>query len=225
MFAYVPKVACTNWKCLMRKLAGHDDWLDPSKAHVKEQAGLNYFDPQDGSHQILQRPGVTTYTMVRHPGSGALSAFLDKIHRYKDLTPDEVAGLGQTFASLTAEIDSFRRLNLSQDAYPQVNFEVFLLWLRDSGHRMVANEHWLPQVNLLRHNRIQFDLVGRFENIAQDAPKILDAMDARTTFPTQSQVKFRPTRAQANYDLHTNRRCEKLLRDLFKSDFEAYGYD
>lgn len=35
VFAYVPKVACTNWKSLLRFMAGEKDWLDNRRAHDK----------------------------------------------------------------------------------------------------------------------------------------------------------------------------------------------
>ncbi|MFT4851511.1 MAG: hypothetical protein ACI83B_004077 [Sediminicola sp.] len=41
IFVYNPKVACTNWKCILRYINGHkEDYLSARIAHNKELSGL-----------------------------------------------------------------------------------------------------------------------------------------------------------------------------------------
>ena len=221
IFAYVPKVACTNWKCLMRRLSGFEDWLDTTKAHDKKASGLFRFDPKDGNHELFHRPGVKVFTMVRDPRTRAMSAYLNKIH--PSVAELQKSG-GQGATRSTLEIEKFRKKCLSKSAHPEISFEVFLLWLRDSMNRRTFNEHWLPQVKLLRHGGVSFDLVGRFENIAEDSRRILDAIGTDIAFPTQSELKFPPTGAQSKFAKHSTPECEELLQEIYRADIEAYGY-
>ncbi len=79
IFAYVPKVACTNWKSLLRYMAGQADWLDSKLVHDKAGGGLHYLDLNGGDVDLLSDPGIPKYTMVRDPYSRVLSAYLNKV--------------------------------------------------------------------------------------------------------------------------------------------------
>src|SRR5918911_536886 len=69
VFAYVPKVACTNWKSIMRYVNGAQDYLDAQKAHDRKAAGLVYLNtlPPHESESLLRSPDVARYTFIRNP--------------------------------------------------------------------------------------------------------------------------------------------------------------
>lgn len=222
IFAYVPKVACTNWKSLLRYMSGKEDWLDNKLAHDKALGGLRYLDLNGEDAEILLDPSIRKYAMVRDPFSRILSAYLNKV---EFLLPPKPATEGEDhFCKVVREIDIFRRDVLGQAHSPEITFEVFLLWLRDSGSWFTKDEHWAPQVTLLRQPDVAFDIVGRFENLSEDATRILAAMGCDQAFPTPKDVKFAPTQATEKMKNYYSDAERSLVEDLFAEDLDVFGY-
>lgn len=180
IFAYVPKVACTNWKSILRYLAGHADYLASGLAHSRDKGGLHYLLLAQPEAALLQDASVPKYAMVRNPYTRTLSAYLNKIEnrlsgpRFED----------DVFATAIAEIESFREGTLDPRRHPQVDFEVFLRWIKASPSPWATNEHWAPQSTILGLPELRYDLMGRFEHMERDAPHLLSAMGCDIPLPT-----------------------------------------
>lgn len=218
IFSYVPKVACTNWKCLLRHMVGYDDWLDTNIAHDKTNSGLRYLDLTSDDAELLHRPDIHKYTMVRNPYSRILSAYLNKI---AERLPPKPEGEGDHFDRLVRIIDEFRN---EQTESPEITFEVFLLWLHTSGSWFVNDEHWTPQATLLRQPDVAFDVVGRFENLDADAERIITAMGCNITFPTQESIKFPVNNSEKRLSDFYTPKAVSLVQDHFAQDFSCFGY-
>lgn len=223
LFAYVPKVACTNWKSLLRYMAGAEDWLNNKRAHDKVNAGLRYLDPADAADMaLLQDRSLRKYAMVRDPYSRTLSAYLNKVESRLPVQPESEGE--NHFCKVVRDIDHFRQEQLDTSLYPEITFEVFLLWLRDSTSWFRHDEHWAPQVALLRQPEVAFDILGRFENLSQDAPRMLAAMGCDQGFPSQKDVKFAPTKATDKLATYYTPVRQALVEELFAEDFAAFGF-
>lgn len=222
IFAYVPKVACTNWKSLMRYMSGHEDWLDNKLAHDKVNGGIRYLDLSGSDSDLLTRADVRKYAMVRDPYSRILSAYLNKV---EDLLPVKPETVGEDhFRKVVRDIDAFRRDRLGTEAFPTITFEVFLLWLKNSGSWFTKDEHWAPQSVLLRQPETTFDFVGRYENFEEDAQRMLSAMGCDERFPTQRDVQFPPTHARSKTERYFDENTGRLCEAIYAADFENFGY-
>lgn len=223
VFAYVPKVACTNWKSIMRYIAGHEDWLDSRLAHDRINGGLRYLDFEDpADREIIHDTAIPKYAFVRNPYSRTLSAYLNKISRYLPLGAEKENE--PHFHQVVRAIDRFRQRNLAKWHLPEVDFEVFLRWLQTSTHPWRYDEHWESQSRLLRTGEVRFDFIGRFEKLQEDAPELLARMGCDITFPTQQDVKFAPTGAADKISRYFTPICTDLVNQLFAEDFENFGY-
>lgn len=222
IFAYIPKVACTNWKAVMRYLAGHKNYLDNRLAHDKVNGGLHYLDLSGPERALLSDPGIRKFTVVRDPYSRALSGYLNKVaHRLPVKPPAE----GEDhFDKVLRQIDAFRAEKFDASTHPVVDFEVFLTFLRDSGSPFRNDEHWQKQSILLRWPEVKFDYIGRFENLNRDAPVILKEMGCDIPFPSQRDVRFKPTDATAQLARYFGPRTIRLVDEIFADDFNNFGY-
>jgi hypothetical protein len=221
IFAYVPKVACTNWKSLMRYMVGCEDWLDNKRAHDKVAGGLRYLDLQGPDVKLVSNPDIKKYSMVRDPYSRILSAYLNKV---ESRLPVSHNTREDEFTDIVRNIDSFRRKELDVGEHPRISFRVFLLWLRDSGSWQTRNEHWAAQTRLLMYPETKFDFIGRFENLEEDSAHMLKEMGCTQRFPSQEEVRFAPTGAQSKVAQYYTPVELKLVKELFTGDFEAFGY-
>ncbi len=222
VFAYVPKVACTNWKCVLRALTGAPDWLDSARAHDRRRSGLQYLDQQTAPEAILNDSSVRKFACVRHPRARALSAYLNKIeHR---LPGHRGAAFNDHFSRIVAEIDSFRQTCLDSDLYPAITFEVFLRWL-EAGSYFTQDEHWRPQVDLLCLGHVRFDFIGRFETLAQDADHILAQIKSPVPFPSPAAIKFAPSGTAGRLRSSYTPACQALVARIYARDFQAFGYE
>ena len=221
IFAYVPKVACTNWKSVLRYLAGFPDYLDNRLAHDKVNGGLRYLDLTGPDLALLSDSGLRKYSFVRDPYSRTLSGYLNKIQSALPLPDSQV----QThWLKIVHAIDEFRNSTLDPALYPKVNFEIFLLWLRDSKSHFRNDEHWQKQSVLLRWPTVTFDFVGRFEALTPDAKYLLGEMGCDIAFPTQQEVKFAATGASDKLQHYLTQTCRDLIEQVFAADFANFGY-
>ena len=223
IFAYVPKVSCTNWKSILRYLAELEDYLNPKLAHDKVKGGLHYLDLTGPEQAMLHDAAIPKYTFVRDPYSRLLSAYLNKIASRLPLSePHEEE---EHFTKVVREIDRFRRRKLDVATYPEINFEVFLLWLRDGLSPFCEDEHWQKQSVLLRWPHVKYAFVGRFEKLAEEAPVLLEKMGCDIPFPSQRDVKFAPTNATSKLDDYYTPAAYALANSLYEEDFSNFSYE
>lgn len=84
VFFTVPKVGCTVWKQLFRRMEGYPDWQEQDGTrllpHNPAENGLKYlYDYSiEKANEIMTSPKWTKAVMVREPKQRFLSAFLDK---------------------------------------------------------------------------------------------------------------------------------------------------
>jgi hypothetical protein len=84
IFFTIPKVGCTVWKQLFRRMMGHADWSSQDDQsglpHNPKTNGLVYLHDldMDRANHIMTSPEWTRAMMVRDPKQRLLSAFLDK---------------------------------------------------------------------------------------------------------------------------------------------------
>jgi hypothetical protein len=89
LFFTIPKVGCTVWKQLFRRVAGYADWqihqdgknnAKKQLPHSPSQNGLTYLYhyPPDKADFMLTDPSWTRAIFVRDPKERLLSAYLDK---------------------------------------------------------------------------------------------------------------------------------------------------
>ena len=81
VFCPVPKVACSNWKALMRKLAGVRDYTNTTFMHDKARNGLRYLASYPATEQRRIIKEYYKFVFVRSPWTRVVSAYINKVRR------------------------------------------------------------------------------------------------------------------------------------------------
>lgn len=216
VFVYVPKVACTNWKAIMRFMEiDAKDYLDPVLAHDKNKSGLTFLNEVDSVKEILSSTKIKKYTFIRDPFSRILSAYLNKFSNNEHV---------DYFINLHNEILEYKRVNKLDPEIDGLTFYTFLHWLKYSLSPHVKNEHWLPQSEIIGEDLLLYDYIGRFENIEYDSHKILDMLNCDIRFPTQQDVKFKATEAIEKIKQYYGQKEVALVLDIYEKDFMLLKY-
>eukprot|EP00171_Calliarthron_tuberculosum_P005561 IDg5561t1 len=152
LFCPVPKAANSNWKYLIRKWEGLEDYALVRAAHSAETSGMRYLSDYSPSEAraILKSPRFFKFVFVRDPYARALSAYMDKLRNVDSrFTPPE--------------------------------------------H---MNAHWQPQTDLCGLDDIDYDFIGRMENLLHDAQKVFNYLNrSKERFPSHADIGFPPSGA------------------------------
>ena len=77
---------------------------------------------------------------------------------------------------------------------------------------------------MLRIDEIEYDFIGKYEQLEGDATHLLSLFNCDISFPSQKKVKFVPTNATEKLFEYYSEREATLVRKLFRNDFIAFGY-
>ncbi|GKY91977.1 hypothetical protein MPSEU_000169300 [Mayamaea pseudoterrestris] len=169
VFFTIPKVGCTVWKQLFRRIMNHDDWLSQDAElglpHNPDTNGLLYlynFTLREAS-TIMTSPDWTRAIMVREPKQRFLSSFLDKA-----LSNDHRHIIDRCCPEDNSLLDAKHCYEAADSA---------------SGFLRLAaicdDQHWTPQ-----HKRVDLkywpyiDRVLHVENAAEDAKALLESLNS-----------------------------------------------
>lgn len=114
-----------------------------------------------------------------------------------------------------------------------MRFEEFVQYVlhvaRHTNRRL--DHHWRPQYELCQPCHMNYDFIGHYETIADDAARVLRRIanntDADVRFPATDPDSRNRNSREVLRKFYANVSVRNVLRllQLYKKDYETFGYD
>lgn len=218
VYCTVPKVACTVWKRILANLEGYNITQGVHKKTKGKLKILSNYTTEDRS-KILKT--YKNFMFVREPFERLLSAYKDcfwgKFKRRQKSWKHYRKEIRKLLAKHSGlDID----VNVDNTTFEQFATYLVLRW-REGG---LFQDHWREQYKLCHPCQVQFDYVGHYETLQDDAQFVLrkTKLDDRVSFPA-----WQPTNTSAlmkNYYSTLSLLRIRQLWNIYKKDFELFGY-
>ncbi|NWI65473.1 CHSTE sulfotransferase, partial [Todus mexicanus] len=214
LYCYVPKVACSNWKRILKVLDGALESVDVKMKmdHKSDLVFLGDMKPDEISYRLKN---YYKFIFVRNPMERLLSAYRNKFGEIKEYQ--------QKYG---VEIVRRYRKNGGNSAGDDVTFSEFLRYLLDEEVERM-NEHWMPIYNLCQPCAVRYDFIGSYERLNADANYVLERVQSPSfvRFP-ERQSWYKPVTAETlhYYLCNTQRRLIKDLLPKYILDFSLFAY-
>ncbi|KAI4890007.1 hypothetical protein NFI96_010866 [Prochilodus magdalenae] len=218
LYCYVPKVACSNWKRVLKVLNGALSHMDVKGRmdHHADLVFLSDFSAEEIRHRLQH---YFKFMFVREPMARLLSAYRNKF--------GEIEAYQRKYgAEIVRRYRKGHTKGGKKIAGDDVTFTEFVRYLLDEDAERM-NEHWMPIHNLCQPCVMEYNFIGSYERLESDAAYVLERVGApsHVHFP-ERQTWYKPvTKETLHYYL-----CsvpQKLLRDLLQKyilDFSFFGY-
>ncbi|KAG8449659.1 hypothetical protein GDO86_016339 [Hymenochirus boettgeri] len=215
LYCFVPKVACSNWKRVLKVLGGSLQSVDTGGKmdHHSDLLFLADLSPDGIRHRLRH---YFKFLFVRDPMERLLSAYRNKFGEVREYQRRYGLEIVRRYRGREA-----RRSNGDD-----VTFTEFLRYLLDEEAEKM-NDHWMPVYHLCQPCALNYDFIGSYERLREDANHVLHTVNAPPTvrFP-ERQAWYRPvTKETLEYFLCNTPRG--LIRDLLPKyimDYTLFGY-
>lgn len=219
VFCPVPKVSCTVWKKLLANLEGVNIEKSVHEEIKHKLNSLQHYSLKD-RRNILKT--YTKFMVVRDPFERLLSAYRDVFWgSFKRDRSDFWKGYRKRIREYLLQNG---RLGIDPNV-DNTTFEEFAAYVvltkRNGEERQV---HWRQMSDLCHPCYIQFDFIGHYETLPQDAEYIFRKTNL------QDKVQFPPWRPTATNALmqeyYSNLTLLRItqLQNVYKDDIEVFGY-
>lgn len=223
LYCYVPKVACTNWKRMMLILSGATNLTEPlsipaDSVHRKKVfTKLSDLEPEGIRHRLHT---YKKFLFVRHPIERVLSAFRNKFE--KNYTSS--AYFKKRFG---VKIIKKYRQGIEPEDVPEtgdgVKFAEFISYLIDTKPEYL-NEHWAPVSSMCHPCSVRYQVIGKYETLAEDAEYILRLIGAPPSVHFPAVIPSKTTAVVESYvDTLTMRQKQGLIK-IYEHDFRIFNY-
>ncbi|XP_070553088.1 carbohydrate sulfotransferase 14-like [Ptychodera flava] len=183
LYCFVPKVACSNWKRVLKVIDGYlnnSDWYSKMDHNVG-LTHLSDLSEQEAEHRL---ENYYKFTFVREPLTRLLSAYRNKF--------------GEKFPAFMKRygVKIVKRYRPNAESNPtgdDVTFSEYLQYLIEEDVNKM-DMHWAPMHELCQPCAVNYDFVGTFENLDADVEYVLKqtGADQVVHFPNR-QKYYKPT--------------------------------
>lgn len=224
LYCEVPKAGCSNWKRVLMVLAG----VAKSAKEIKHNAVhySNHIRQLDSYSREEIAKRLQTYTkvlFVREPLERLVSAYRDKFenpnHYYHPV--------------FGKPIIARYRVNASKEALKTgsgVTFPEFMRYLFDVNKPVGMDIHWTPAHNLCHPCLMEYDIIGKFETMAEEANFALQQLGAPSnlTFPSFKDRNPSDERTSAKimqrYFAQLGAADLQRAYDFYYMDYQMFNY-
>ena len=218
VYCGVPKVACTVWIRILALLQGINV---TSGVHKNTRGKLTILSNYDKNNRERILNSYTKFMFVREPFERLLSAYRDCFHgSYKTKT-----AYWKGYHKFVKDVLA-RGTGRHNDTLPgDVTFEQFATFLVLQWREGVSFQaHWREQHNLCDPCQIQFDFIGHYETLEEDALFILRKtnLENKVNFPHWNPTDTNSL-MQEYYSTLSFLRI-KQLQSIYQKDIELFGY-
>ncbi|KAM3918954.1 carbohydrate sulfotransferase 9-like [Leptodactylus fuscus] len=210
IYCEVPKAGCSNWKRIIILLNESVDLTANELEHYQVHSSKQLVKLSSYS-ESLQKELLANYTKVmftRGPLERIVSAFRDKF-----LHTDDVY-YSTTYANIIKSV-------LGIESKENITFEQFVHFITQENP--VRDTHWKPMYQLCDPCNIQYDFIGKFKTLSQDADYVLRSIGAppNLKYPT---IKHHSNDSRTNDNLSISY-LEMLPPILFRKLMKVYSLD
>ncbi|XP_028855410.1 carbohydrate sulfotransferase 11-like [Denticeps clupeoides] len=226
LYCYVPKVACTNWKRVLMVLTGESGGVrDPlqipaNEAHIPGNLRtLSEYSTSEINHRLRR---YLKFLFVREPFERLVSAYRNKFTRSYNTAFHKRYG---------TKIIRRHRPDPSPEALERgddVSFSEFVHYLVDPSTQREEpfNEHWERVHSLCHPCLIHYDVVGKYETLAEDSGYVLKlaGVDGEVSFPASGKSTHTTGDMAATFFRDISPTYQKRLYNLYRMDFLLFNY-
>jgi len=227
----VPKVATTTWGRIFLVLSGHLNTTDPlllkpddvHHRYSQFYSRLGDFTPEDIKYRL---DNYFKFMFVREPFGRLVSAFRNKMDvKGSNDTTYFTERFGTRIVQHYRSNPSPTSLQLGND----VSFAEFSTYLTDTQRKVPLNEHWSPTHELCHPCLINYDFVGKLEDVERDSQYILGrvGIDGLIKFPKRTDLKYRKIGADEVVASYYKQVPKQNMQDLMrynKADMLIFNY-
>lgn len=225
LYCYVPKVACTNWKRVLMVVTGKWPGNDPMEIPADQAHSPSTFQRLSNYTLSEIERMLATYDkliVVRHPLERLLSAYRNKLEaKHEKSSKYFQTRFGKKIIRRYRQNATVESLKNGDD----VTFREFVQFVTDDSSNETRNEHWKPIYELCHPCLVNYNLVSKYESLAEDATEVLERMGVESiNFPAKP-MNSEPTakKLEKYYSTLTYKQLRKLV-DLYKLDLRLFDY-
>ncbi|HVE94852.1 MAG TPA: sulfotransferase family protein [Acidimicrobiales bacterium] len=212
MCVAVPKVGCSTLKFAVHTLEDPRNEIQWWHTHADWPGWCVLDHPDPLVLEILSSAEWFKFCFVRNPYDRIVSAWKSKIVLEDDTHYSWLRDAVRETAHFPidrAEPASFR------EAFDYV-----------TGEDLVAGRDWhfRPQCDLLHPEVIAYDVIGRFENFAEDFRVIFERLDAPPHVLAMATTRYNAT-PHTNFRDFYDPELAARVYTFYEQDFVAFGYD
>jgi hypothetical protein len=216
LYCPIPKAANTAWKLLLSpQVPGKVEHV-----HSPSLSGFQYL--ANVSEEFQQKKhSLFKFIFVRDPYSRLLSTYKNKFEglsrRNENQRNSFWVGFGQY---IKAQLLSAGQQDNDESDLTFAEFVRFVCGQEPAE----MDEHWHPQARMSCLEQINYDFVGKFEQLAQDVAIVFERLDISGKFPTHEEVRFPPTHAAEQIERYYDPELKAAVREKYEEDFRTFGY-
>ena len=215
LYCYVPKVGCANWKRIFNILYG--DYHSVENISAVNHSSMKLLSSYSDQEIAYRLKNYFKFMFVRHPMDRLLSAFRNKF--------------GEHFKTFEAKygvhiVRNFRPNPPAHTKGDDVTFAEFLSYVASTNNNLL-NEHWSPYIDLCQPCFVDYDYVGHFEFLEEDASFLLSTLKLDKFVHYPQKQKYYNTLSEKERGAYLESVPSKVLRDVinkFALDFQLFGY-
>ncbi len=218
LFNFIPKVSCTTWNEVFRKLR-------------MTHHGKNNFSKYTKEEKQYRLENYRKAVFFREPITRLLSAHLSKFCDRGQIQRFWENKYGQRLSGCTVKaiIMPATQVNMSAATAPFLNITLaeFIQYITDlvDGIRLHAiSDHFLPQNLVAMPCAIHYDFIGHFENLTTEAPYMLKFLGVNhvVEYPPVHESAARDKLIEAYKKVPLD--LINRLRKYYHADYELFGY-
>ncbi|XP_031551085.1 carbohydrate sulfotransferase 14-like [Actinia tenebrosa] len=214
LYCFFPKVACSNWKRVFSVLAGEA----LAASSIKKVDHQKFAFLTDYSPFGIERRLRTYYKFlfVREPLERLVSAYKDKFLRYREYF---VKRWGSQIIKKFRKKSKHQRSYIDEDVPTITEFFKYL----STSKPLKMDMHWMPYQELSQPCAVNYDFIGSFDTLAQDAKRVLHHLqvDDKVKFPTKQSFYYEYTN-QTSFDHLINQVPKPVLRAVVRKYIKDY---
>ena len=215
LYCYAPKVGCANWKRVFSILYGNYNSVENiSTVKHSSMKLLSSYSDDEVSYRLKN---YFKFMFVRHPMDRLLSAFRNKF--------------GEHFRDFELKygvhiVKNFRPNPPAQPRGDDVTFSEFLTYVASTQNHEL-NEHWSPYTDLCQPCFVNYDYVGQFEFLEDDAMFLLNVLNLDKVVHYPKKQRYYSALSEEEKAAYFESVPFTVLQDVinkFALDFQLFGY-